>query len=502
MVWNPPIHQGEWKMALDRRAFLGSVGAATAAMMFPSCRPVRRPPNFVFLLIDDLGWVDTGTYGSTFYETPNVDALASSGMRFTAAYAASPVCSPTRASILTGQHPARLDITDWIGGSQRGMLLPAEYAHQLPLAAVTIAEALGQAGYVSGFVGKWHLGDDPYLPQQQGFALNVAGHGAGQPASYFYPYRDRDGRSTRWDVPDLAGGSDGEYLTDRLTDEALRFLEARQNDPFLLYLAHYAVHTPIESKQELTERYRAKLESLPPLASPAVVEEHGRAFTRQVQDNPAYAGMIQSVDESVGRVLEKLDDLGIADDTIVIFMSDNGGLSTLAGTHNAPTTNVPLRAGKGWLYEGGIREPLLVRWPGIVEQGSVCSVPVTSSDFFPTMLEMAGLPLQPGLHRDGVSLVPLLSQRGVLDRDALYWHFPHYHGSGSRPSGAVRVGDYKLIEWFEDGAVELYDLATDLGETTDLSERMPEWAAALKARLTAWREEVGANMTRPNTESQ
>jgi arylsulfatase A-like enzyme len=502
MVKNPPIHQGAPNMPLDRRTFLGSVGAATAAMAFPSCRLGRRPPNFVFLLIDDLGWVDTGVYGSDVYETPHIDALAASGMRFTDAYAASPVCSPTRASILTGQHPARLDITDWIGGSQRGMLLPAEYQRQLPLEAVTVAELLGEAGYVSAFIGKWHLGDDPYLPQQQGFALNVGGHGAGQPASYFYPYQSRDGRSTRWDVPHVGDGSDGEYLTDRLTDEAIAFLEARGDEPFLLYLAHYAVHTPIESKDELTARYRTKLDSLPPHQGPAVIEEHGRAFTRQVQDNPAYAGMIHSVDESVGRVVQKLADLGIADETIMIFMSDNGGLSTLARSRNAPTANVPLRAGKGWLYEGGIREPMVVRWPGVVERGSICSEPVTSTDFLPTMLEMAGLSARPQLHRDGLSLVPLLTGRGALDRDALDWHFPHYHGSGNRPSGAVRVGSYKLLEWFEDGEIELYDLSSDLGETTDLSQHMPERAAALKARLQAWRDELGANMPQPNTESR
>jgi len=457
-------------------------------------------PNFVFFLVDDLGWVDTGAYGSTFHETPNIDALAASGMRFTNAYAASPVCSPTRASILTGRHPARLHITDWIGGNQRGILLPAEYEQQLPLEAVTLAEVLGQAGYVSAFIGKWHLGDDPYLPERQGFALNIGGHGAGQPATYFYPYRSRDGRSARWDVPGLEGGTEGEYLTDRLTDEAIGFLEDRGTEPFLLYLSHYAVHTPIESKEYPTARYQAKLAARPPREGPVTVEEHGWAVTRLVQDNPAYAGMIQSVDEGVGHILRKLEELGIADDTIVIFMSDNGGLSTLAGSPNAPTANVPLRAGKGWLYEGGIREPLIVRWPGKVEQGSICSAPVTSTDFFPTMLEMAGIAQRPDLHLDGESLVPLLRQDGTLDRDELYWHFPHYHGSGNRPSGAIRAGDHKLIEWFEDGAVELYNLRDDLGETTDLGEQMPELADELRARLHAWRERVGANMPRPERE--
>jgi arylsulfatase A-like enzyme len=368
--------------------------------------------------------------------------------------------------------------------------------------AVTLPEVLGQAGYVSAFIGKWHLGDEPYLPEQQGFALNIGGHGAGQPATYFYPYRGRDGRSTRWDVPGLEGGTAGEYLTDRLTDEAIGFLEDRGDEPFLLYLAHYAVHTPIESKEDLTAHYHAKLTAQPPHEGPETVEEHEWAFTRQIQDNPAYAGMIQSVDEGVGRILQKLEDLGIADHTIVVFMSDNGGLSTLAASRNAPTANVPLRAGKGWLYEGGIREPLIVRWPGIVDPGSICSEPVTSMDFFPTMLEMAGLSLRPDLHIDGESLTPLLRQSGTLGRDELYWHFPHYHGSGNRPSGAIRVRDHKLIEWFEDGAVELYDLSSDLGETVDLSERMPESARELRAKLHAWREAVAANMPRTDPESR
>lgn len=477
----------------------GAVLAAVAGVaIWSSCRPARDRPNFVFILIDDLGWMDTGVYGSTFYETPHIDALAAAGMRFTDAYAASPVCSPTRASIITGQYPARLHITDWIGGSQRGLLLPAEYEHQLPLDAVTIAELLSQAGYASGFFGKWHLGDDPYLPENQGFSINVGGHGAGQPATYFYPYKAPEGRSSRWDVPDLEGGIAGEYLTDRLTDEALRFMDAHRAEPFLLYLSHYAVHTPIESKVELAERYREKLALLPPHIGDSVVTEHRRAFTRLLQNNPVYAGMIQSVDQSVGRILERLDDLDIADRTVVIFMSDNGGLSTLAGSRNAPTANVPLRAGKGWLYEGGIREPLVVRWPGVVEEGSVCTTPVISTDFVPTMLEIAGLPLRPDLHSDGMSLVPLLTKRGRLDRDTLYWHFPHYHGSGNRPSGAIRAGDYKLIEWFEDGAVELYDLRRDIGETTDLSQQMPQLSQKLATRLRTWREAIGANMPRPD----
>lgn len=495
------------KAQFDRRAFLKTLGAGVAAATLPTtsgCAPAlpQSRPNFVFFLIDDLGWVDTGVYGSSFYETPNIDRLAGEGMRFTDAYAASPVCSPTRASIMTGKHPARLDITDWIGGNQRGMLLPAEYEHQLAHEEVTIAEALKEAGYATGFFGKWHLGDAPYLPESQGFDLNVGGTGAGQPASYFYPYKAPAGSSDFWDVPHLEDGPPGEYLTDRLTDEAINFLKANRDKPFLLYLSHYAVHTPIQSKEELTEKYRDKAESLPEHDGPAFITEHDRAFVRQFQDHPAYAGMVQSVDESVGRVLQTIEALGLTENTIVIFMSDNGGLTTVANSRSAPTAVRPLRAGKGWLYEGGIREPLIVKWPGVVTPGSICSEPVLSTDFFPTMLEMAGLGQRPNQHQDGLSLVPLLKQDGSVDRNALFWHFPHYHGSGNRPSGAVRAGDYKLVEWFEDGQVELYNLSDDIGESRDLSDSMPAKTAELTNMLHNWRSAVDARMPRPDQQER
>ncbi len=493
--------------AFDHRGFLKTLGKGlTAAALLGTtgcaCEVYLAPPNFVFFLIDDLGWVDTGVYGSSFYETPNINRLASEGMRFTDAYAASPVCSPTRASILTGKHPARLNITDWIGGSQRGQLLPAEYEHQLNFEEVTIAEVLKEAGYSTGFFGKWHLGDAPFLPDSQGFDLNVGGTAAGQPATYFYPYKAEGGRSDFWDVPHLEDGEEGEYLTDRLTDEAIGFLEAQSDNPFLLYLSHYAVHTPIQSKEELAEKYRDKAELLPDVEGPDFITEHDRAFVKQHQDHADYAGMVQSVDESVGRVLETIEQLGLADNTVVIFLSDNGGLTTLANRRSAPTAVLPLRAGKGWLYEGGIREPLIVRWPGMVDAGSICVEPVLSTDFFPTMLEMARIGQRPNLHQDGVSLVPLLKQEGSLDREALYWHFPHYHGSGNRPSGAVRAGKFKLVEWFEDGQVELYNLREDIGESHDLSDEMPEMAAELSEMLRAWHRAVDARMPRQGEASQ
>jgi arylsulfatase A-like enzyme len=452
----------------------------------------KRKPNFVFFLIDDLGWTDLGCYGSSFYETPNIDRLASEGMRFTDAYAACPVCSPTRASIMAGKYPARLGITQWIGGADE----PTPYRHYLPLEEVTIAEALKRAGYATGFVGKWHLATREadrakYYPDRQGFDVNIAGDYSGAPPTYFWPYEKRN-RNLETMPP---GGAEGEYLTDRLTDESLKFLEANKGRPFLLYLSHYAVHTPIESKQQLTGKYKAKAERLPATDGPRFVPEYARYKTRQVQDHPAFAGMVQSVDESVGRVTKKLEEIGAADNTVVIFMSDNGGLSTVP--REAPTANLPLRAGKGWLYEGGIREPMIIKWPGVIRPGGTCEEPVTSTDFYPTMLQMAGLPLMPEQHVDGVSLIPLLKNKGKPDREAIYWHYPHYHGSGNRPSGAVRAGDYKLIEWYENEAVELYNLRHDIGEKHDLAKKMPEKAAELRSMLHRWRKRVKAKMPAP-----
>jgi arylsulfatase A-like enzyme len=493
-------------MPPDHRRVLRTLGLGLALASLTGCTaersepPSGRLPNIVFILIDDLGWTDTGRYGSTFYETPHINRLADAGMRFTNAYASSPVCSPTRASILTGKHPARLNITDWIGGRQRGVLLPADYEHQLPLDELTVAEALQEAGYATGFIGKWHLGDPPYFPENQGFDVNIAGHGAGHPASYFYPYRAEEGRSTAWDVPGLEDGAPGEYLTDRLTQEALRFIEAHRDQPFLLFLSHYAVHTPIQSKPELEEKFRAKATSLPPAPHPPFQSESGRALTRQHQDDPVYAGMVASVDESVGRIMEKLAELTLTDNTVVIFTSDNGGLTTLAGERWAPTAVQPLRAGKGWLYEGGIRVPLIIYWPDVVAPVSVSNEPVTSADLYPTMLGVAGLELRPAQHRDGRSLIPILRGDSAFERAALYWHFPHYHGSGNRPSGAVRAGDHKLIEWFEDGRVELYDLRADIGEREDLSDRFPAKTEELRAMLNAWRGELDARMPKPDPE--
>jgi arylsulfatase A-like enzyme len=475
---------------MRRRDFLRLAGGAAAAAILPSFifaadKSSAKKSNFVFILIDDMGWADAVCYGSSFYETPNIDKLATEGMLFTDAYAAGPVCSPSRASIMTGKYPVRLNLTDFIGGKRKGKLLPVENARQMPLEEFTVAEALREAGYKTFIAGKWHLGKEPYNPEHQGFDINIGSY-TGMAASHFYP---------KWqqNVP-IYIGKNGEYLADRLTDESLKFLDAYGDKPFFLYLSHFAVHTPLEAKERITEKYEAKAAKLPPAEIPRFSPE-GKREARQVQDHAIYAAMVQSVDESVGRVMKKLEELNIADNTIVIFFSDNGGLCTSEGS---PTSNVPLRAGKGFLYEGGIREPLIVRWPGVVKPGSKCSEPVTSTDFYPTILEMANLPPRPEQHIDGVSLILLLEGKGSIEKRALYWHYPHYSPQGSYPAGAVRFGDYKLHEFYEDGRIELYNLKEDIGEKNDLSAKMPEKAAELKKMLQDWRKSVDAPMPAPN----
>jgi arylsulfatase A-like enzyme len=430
-----------------------------------------KRPNIVFILVDDLGWADVGCFGSKFYETPNIDRLATQGMRFTDAYAACAVCSPTRASIMTGKYPARLHLTDWIPGEPNRpahALRSPEWRKYLPLEEVTIAKALKPAGYICASIGKWHLGGPKYYPEHQGFDLNIAGCDIGRPATYFWPYEG--GTQT---VPGLqVGGRKGEYLTDRLTDAAERFIEQNKDRPFFLYFAHYAVHVPLQAKPAVVAKYKAKA---PPGG----------------QTNAVYAAMVESVDDSVGRILRKLEELGIAANTVVVFMSDNGGLWPES------TSNAPLRAGKGYPYEGGVREPLIIRWPGTTQPGATCSVPVSSIDFFPTLLKIAGVKA-PG-PVDGLSLVPLLKQTGVPEREALFWHYPHYWGGNRvQPFGAVRAGDWKLIEFYETMAVELYNLKDDPGETRDLSKEKPEKAVELRERLHHWRQSLDAQMPTPN----
>ncbi len=462
------------------------------SLLLSACVEPNPPLNVVMIVIDDLGWTDAAVYGSSFYETPNIDRLAAEGMRFTQFYTASSVCSPTRASLMTGKHPARLDLTNWIGGEQNGLLSQAEYIRELPLSEVTVGEAFRERGYATGYIGKWHLGGEGYLPDAQGFDFNFAVNHAGQPGSYFPPYENPNFAATN--VPDLEGDAEGTYLTDRLTDASLDFLERNRAQPFLFVLSHYAVHTPLQAKTEATARFERKASALGPEGEEHFESER-EAVTKLRQDHATYAAMIESTDESVGRILDKLAELGIDDRTAVVFVSDNGGLSTLMRRgFNQATSNLPLRAGKGWLYEGGIRAPLIIKWPGTLTTGGVIEAPAMSTDLYPTLLEMAGLPPLPEQHRDGISLVETMRRGAPPDRTSLFWHFPHYHGSGNRPGAAIRSGDLKLVEWFEDGAIELYDLATDLSERRDLARERPADAERLLEELRAWRTDLGANM--------
>ena len=476
---------------MNRRNFLRTCGWGAAALAGASAvqaAPTKKP-NFVFFLVDDLGWADLACYGSTFYETPNLDKLAASGMRFTDAYAACPVCSPTRAAIVTGKYPARLNITDWIPGSSgknKKMITPQD-DHQLPLSETTIAEALKANGYKTFFAGKWHLGPEGYFPEDQGFDINKGGHHKGSPpGGYYTPYKN----------PRLSDGPEGEYLTDRLADESIRFLEDQGDDPFLLYLSFYTVHTPIQACKRHVEKFEKKAAALPSLGDKAVVPEHD-GWTRARQDGPEFASMVHAMDENVGRVLDALDRLKLDDNTVVIFTSDNGGLSTKPSTRPCPTSNGPLRAGKGWCYEGGVRTCLIVRAPGVTKPGSESDTPVISTDYYPTMLELAGLPAMPEQHRDGVSLASVL-RGGSLEREAIYWHYPHYHGSSWKPGAAVRAGAWKLIAFYHYDKVELYNLKDDLSERNDLAKSMPEKRQEMETLLSSWQKEIGARMPTPN----
>jgi len=476
----------------SRRTFISTLAAGGASLLAagspsPLAEGTQPRPNIVFFLVDDLGWMDIGAYGSSFYETPHVDALVNSGMKFTDGYAACPVCSPSRVAVLSGKYPARLDTTNYFGGRRKGMLLPAPYQEQLPLEEVTMAEAMAEEGYKTFFAGKWHLGDEKFFPEEQGFDINKGGQrGGGPPGGYFSPYRNSR----------LSNGPKGECLPDRLGDESVKFIQENKDNPFLLYLSFYSVHTPLQTKEEFKKKYQTKAEGV-------VVEEEFKEVTskrknkaRQVQKHPIYAGMMQSMDENVGKVLKELERQGLSDNTIVCFTSDNGGLSTSEGR---PTSNLPLRGGKGWLYEGGVRVPYVIRWPGVTKPGSTCSVPVTGSDFYPTLLQATNSPMKPKQHVDGKSLVPLLKNPSAsLNREAIYWHYPHYGNQGGLPGSSLRAGDYKLLERFEDNSLELYNLKEDIGEIKDLSKEMPEKVAQLKKMLDRWRDEVNAKMMSPN----
>lgn len=483
-------------MAVFSIAFLGYTNSVYA----------QNKPNVLVIVADDFGWADVGYQGSKFYETPNLDSLASEGMMFTDGYAACGVCSPSRASLLTGRYTPRSGVTDWIKGYQAEQspqqlsdykLISPENAYELPLDEITIAEAMKQGGYKTCFVGKWHLGEeDAHYPHHQGFDKNVAGWLRGSPSgdrtgnqSYYTPYNN----------PYITDGPQGEFLTDRLVNESISWIDENKADPFFLYLSFYVVHTPIHPKPEKIPYYRDKAQQLgldklvQTTKNVDWIKNHPSPKwhweERLVQGSPEYAALIESMDENIGRVLNYLKESGLDENTIVVFTSDNGGLST---AETSPTSNAPLRAGKGWLYEGGIREPFIVKIPGQTP-GQVSNEPVHGIDIYPTILDACGVEVPNQNEIDGVSLVPLIKGE-AFDREMLFWHYPHYGGKGDAPAGAIRKGDYKLVELFETGELELFNLKDDVSESKDLSVEMPEKVAELWQDLKQWRSDIGAKM--------
>lgn len=482
--------------------------AILAALTIPA-----SATNVVFFLVDDLGVMDVGFNNpDTFYDTPNVNALAKESMRFTDAYAACPVCSPTRSSILTGQYPARTRNTDYFGGpngfmefpkdydaakdygtgDSRGKrftnrpLLPAPYHEELDKAHTTLAEAMKAKGYATMHAGKWHLGGEGSLPTDHGFDINMGGGKGGGPyggKKYFSPYGN----------PALPDGPKGEHLPDRLATEVSKFITENKDKPFFVYFPFYSVHTPLIGRPDLVEKYKKKAKDL---GLEAKFEDEMPRKNRTVQEHAVYAAMVEATDLAIGKVLKSLEDNGVADDTIVIFFSDNGGLSTSEGS---PTTNLPYRAGKGWMYEGGIREPMVVHWPNKVKAGVDCDTPIISTDFFPTILELCGIDQLPEQHKDGKSFAKLLSDPDAdLGREPLFWHYPHWGNQGGIPSSAIRDGDWKLIDFYWKKGTELYNLAEDPGEKNNLAEKNPEKVKELKAKLEALRKDTDAIPPTPN----
>jgi arylsulfatase A len=502
----------------------------------------QTKPNVIFFLVDDLGWADLGYEGSSLYHTPNIDKFAKEGVRFSNAYSTCPVCSPSRASILTGEYPARLHLTDWLPGRKNfpfQKLKNVQSVQHLPYGQATLPQVLKNNGYRTAIFGKWHLGEEQDSTQRQGFDLHVPEWNRGWPNdTYFSPYG----------MKGLEGGANGEYLTDRLTTEALKWVETNKDQPFFLYLAHFAVHDPIQGRGDLVVKYEHELNHRAPASgSPFALEgnpddanplspeklkslmQQDKRFEafgllpqrtvkiKQHQDNPQFAAMVESMDESLGRVRAKLKELHLDQNTIVIYFSDNGGMSAanlgnpqksiskLKLDKQFSTSNLPLRGGKGWLYEGGIREPLIIYWPNEARNGTACDVPVTGTDFYATILDMVKVRPQEGATNgvDGVSLVPLLKgdkeSTDKLSNRAIYWHWPHYSNHGAQsPGGAVRLGDYKLIEYYENNTVQLFDLKNDPGEQHDISKSSPDKVKELTALLHNWRKSVNAEMPVPN----
>ncbi len=516
---------------LTQKLRLTCLAVLMVAALTTTAAAQERQPNIVFFLVDDLGWSDVGCYGSTTYDTPSIDKLASEGVRFTDAYAACHVCSPTRASILTGKYPATLNLTDWLPGRRNfpfQKFLNAVINQHLPYEETTIAEVLKRQGYATGIFGKWHLGRAPSTATAHGFDIHVPNVPSNW-RTFHGPFGMKNLESKK-----------GDYLTDRLTDEALHWLDKHQKKPFFLYMSHFAVHDPIQGRKDLVEKYSQKLDAASVSKGPDFILEgnpdaldnpsrteldrlintpeyarhkvlpRGTIKIKQKQDNVQFAAMVESVDQSLGRIVAKLKELEIEDNTIVIFFSDNGGMAAMnVGNPKRivpsekvdlaySTSNLPLRGAKGWLYEGGIRVPLIVKWPAAGKRGTVCATPVISVDFFPTIVEMVGNSDRLDQGTDGVSIAPLVQGQSIPDRP-LFWHFPHYSNHGMHsPGGAIRWGKYKLLEYFENETVQLFDLESDIGEQNDLSKTDPETTQKLKQRLHQWRKQVNAQMMKPN----
>lgn len=456
--------------------------ACLLAVTLLSLKPVSQPsatkrPNIIMLLVDDMGWADLGCYGNEIHETPNIDKLAADGCRYTNAYAACAVCSPSRAAIMTGKFPAQLKITDWIPGVvyPQARLKTAKMRYELPFSELTLPEILKQAGYSTFHVGKWHLGEDPnYWPLGHGFEVNIGGSSKGQPGSYFHPYKNKSGDQD-YTVQNLPpGGKDGDYLTDRLTDEAIRLIRDNRasGKPFYLNFWYYVVHTPLEGKPAYVAKYKEKIRQ-----------------STHPKYNANYAAMVQSLDESVGKLRQALQQLGLAENTLILLMSDNGGLVDVNG-------NAPLREGKGFYYEGGIRIPWIMYYPGYTKAGTVRTDAVNHVDVLPTMLDVLKLPQPAGL--DGKSIATNAFRGKSLGNRVFYWHYPHYHTPKRPPTGAILVGDYKLLRFYEDNRLELYNVREDVSETKDLAQAEPDRARRLNEQLSKWLAATGAEMPVPN----
>jgi arylsulfatase A len=464
------------QLRMNRRDLIKMVGAYSLSLCAPDFAGsgFAKKPNVILLLIDDLGYKDLGCYGNTLYSTPVLDRLAAQSMLFTNAYSACPVCSPTRASLMTGKDTARLQFTGHITATgkhrypRNSRIIPPNDRMFLPVEEVTIADSLKLAGYTTASIGKWHLGDERYWPEKQGFDLNIAGWTHGSPPSYFYPYENPDSNWNR-SIPTLKGGKPGEYLTDRLTEEAIKFIEENREKPFFLYLSHYAVHEPLQAPASLVKKYTDKFK------------------TDTSQANAVYAAMIENLDTNFDRVRNKLVQLGLEDNTIIIVTSDNGGLDSV-------TNNQPLRAGKGSLYEGGIRIPFFIRWPGKIKAATVCETPVCTEDIYPTIMDMVGETVKNRKDIDGQSLVNLLTGKEKLPLRELYWYYPHYSPQANDPGAAVRAGDYKLIEFYDPPRIELYNLADDIGEKVNLATKMPDKVEQLQNKLQKYFVRCNAKM--------